>query len=950
MTKVISSFSNTTGDLQSLDDEYVGLVRFFSKPEIKSRVDFEPHLNEDLDTLTSTILDAKKEMRLFHFSGHSRQSGLDFPEAEFDARHVVRFFNTLNQEENNLQCMFINGCENAEIIRKLKKVPVVIGTKSKIQDSVAQKFTQDFFSSLISGKSSYRQAFLDALAAQRSPDYKVFEPLRGEGAADQLTGDEELNQYYMVVNDDEVANQKFPFRKGPANFAKYIFIMLILLALIFGILFRDQLLGMVRGYTCPDWDDDSKCRMLVADFNYSGNFPDINELIAEEIKDNEEVNPYIEAKHTAEFKDYLKRESGREELHKLCGYEFSLTGDVVDTDGGKYKMELDLFTDYPDFRDEESETIEIGSTDELKQMVQTVGPQNSDHFLLNRLCIACAQKREELIPVIEKSMKEYKKTMASAESYQNLNMEMFALHKRRGDQEKMLTVLSNIADVGNNDYVLGALERTVRLNKDLEMVPEAFRNQSRYIDETEMRLENPAAFKMNFPEDAYVRNQLKMRLNRGNYVLAHPEELRDHLRAALTDFRMLQEANFRGGDYREQIRKILELLEGGSVTPAPEMQELTGLVRDQNGRPIAGVQIRYEGGQVASGADGRFYLEFPETDQLTGKTIILRKEGFHPVRFRIRDVEELKDVRMERQEEVPETRLYTFKGEVRDCDHKGTVLEEIYIDGVSVPLSNSGYMRRIEATPGTTVQISLPGGFHFQGEESIQVVLGDEPGFDRTLHVYSEPARYSLYGKVVGNGVGVPGAAVQLAGTNTATRTRRTGDFVLSAEVDICSELEISAQGYDAATLLIKEHLGQGPRVDIGEVELKKLAPQPDPDTEVKPEIVLQTLNVQGDDYKSLLTGLRRAGYAVSDKSSMYDKKPPGFPDKNTVLYMDDAYADDAKKVARAMYKLANVEFDIRKWKPSTIELERLKALRRARDLQTGRNRIYVQYMIPYIK
>jgi len=105
MSRIISTFSNPKGDLQSLQDEYSTLSRLFHEPDIKEKVDFEPYINESIDDITSKIVAAQKDLRLFHFSGHSQSSGLDFPESEFDQNHLVNFFSSINNDSNRIDCV-----------------------------------------------------------------------------------------------------------------------------------------------------------------------------------------------------------------------------------------------------------------------------------------------------------------------------------------------------------------------------------------------------------------------------------------------------------------------------------------------------------------------------------------------------------------------------------------------------------------------------------------------------------------------------------------------------------------------------------------------------------------------------------------------------------------------------------------------------------------------------
>jgi hypothetical protein len=78
MSKIYSSLSNDTGDLEELKNEFSDLYNFFNDKTVKEKVDHQILLNEPLDKITSDLIAAQKDLRLFHFSGHSGKDGLYF--------------------------------------------------------------------------------------------------------------------------------------------------------------------------------------------------------------------------------------------------------------------------------------------------------------------------------------------------------------------------------------------------------------------------------------------------------------------------------------------------------------------------------------------------------------------------------------------------------------------------------------------------------------------------------------------------------------------------------------------------------------------------------------------------------------------------------------------------------------------------------------------------------
>lgn len=268
--KIFSIFSNPSGDLQGLQQELTSLFNLFNSADVKEKVDFQFSINDTVDQITSKLIGEQKDTSVFLFSGHSGKGGLNFSDEDFSSDHLVQFFNTLNSDKNSIQCVILNGCENEEIVKRLKNIPLVIGTKSKIQDSAAQKFTLDFFNALLKSESTYEQAFKEAISAGRNLNYSIYDNTRGEGYIDDLDQVNSLNQYFISKNSQKVADSRFPFKKKKTKegtkWVRYIAGIMTLAAILLVGFFWNDIQTLIRGYSCPNFYKENKCNILITDF------------------------------------------------------------------------------------------------------------------------------------------------------------------------------------------------------------------------------------------------------------------------------------------------------------------------------------------------------------------------------------------------------------------------------------------------------------------------------------------------------------------------------------------------------------------------------------------------------------------------------------------------------------------------------------------------------------
>ena len=109
--------------------------------EIKS-LDFS-----SIDSVLEALNTNNKRLFLLHFAGHSGTNFLSFDRGTAYASGITSKL----KECVNLKLVFLNGCNNVELVRSLKaiNVPYIIGTKSSIADKAAKTFSAKFFDYLV---------------------------------------------------------------------------------------------------------------------------------------------------------------------------------------------------------------------------------------------------------------------------------------------------------------------------------------------------------------------------------------------------------------------------------------------------------------------------------------------------------------------------------------------------------------------------------------------------------------------------------------------------------------------------------------------------------------------------------------------------------------------------------------------------------------------------------
>ena len=658
MALIYSSFADSLNQpLDGLVGEFTKLLSYLNSKEIKKRVDFQAAYGMSVNELTTDLIRHQKDLRLFHFSGHSSNDGLDLPEADFETAHFSNFFNTLNSEKQ-LECVLLNGCSNAALVKKLSNVPVVIGSTSPILNKDAIKFTNDFFGALIGGNVSYELAFKQATDALTETTDQT-DIIRGGGA---LATRQSFNKYFMVINDQEVAGRKFPVKTSNSrrilSWVIYLAILLTIGAGAWFYLHRDEIKEVATGLNCPEWEDTKKCNVLVADFND----PDANQFISDGINKSAGLSEYLSARYRHSLnEDVIRDESIQShELPERCKFDYLLTGAVNDA---RKLITIELI---PQILAESNEAeYRIVDLYDFRKTIKDIKDIDQDTLILSQICVACATK-DKLPPKLAEAQIQKLKNKPGAENiFQDQNETMAYYYLQKTDTTSAIHSLEEIASIDINDKSLAALEAKSELQLASRQFSMAYQTQSRYIQSVDDRLNAPSRYKMSAPEDDYQTAYQDARLARARLVLKQPDKLAFANEQALEDFKFLERTRYKSRRYTTEIKTIQDRL---SLPPEPptDPKPIQLIVRTDKGRGIRTAVAVYNNQTYQADRNGFISIPCPN-DNCLRRWCRIKAEGFDNKDINLQRLTNGMNITLNRTVVAPR---YTAKGKVVDRNNR----------------------------------------------------------------------------------------------------------------------------------------------------------------------------------------------------------------------------------------------------------------------------------------
>lgn len=697
MALIYSSFSQSEEKvLPQLEQEHAKLTQYFLSREVKEVVDYLPAYGHTVAQLTGDLIARQNEVKLFHFSGHSNAGGLDFSGADFQKEHVSTFFNTLNADKVKLECIFLNGCDNVEIVRRLSGIPVVIGTRSPILDKDAFLFTVNFFRALVGGRSSYETAFNQACRSLSQQQQGKVSATRGV----DLRQHEHLpviNDYFIHVNQEKVAKRRFPLghSTGRRILSRVQYLAILITLIVAAVVFMswDTILYHTRGYYCPDWTDKEKCNILVGGFN--GEYT--NEFISDAINENDTFVQYIESAYEIDLKTFIRNSAILEkDFPECCGFDYLVTG-AVDEKDTLTRVSIKTYPVNSVVNATQQATI-LGNLFDFRDSIQRISNIYQDQLVLTRICLSCAEK---MAPLRMKAKDDIQKIAANEELapiYQDLNEELAAIYLRAEDTLTTIALLQRVASKDINDKTLAALETVSQLQIGLREFQPAYATQTNYIQAIQARQRSPDLYQLDARPETYESARRELMLRRARLVLDQAAVF-DNIQTqqALKDFQYLQSQEGDPGLYEEEINTLCDRL--GSNCGSAQNEPVDLKIRSRDGAVIAHAEAAYDGNTYR--ANDRGIIQIPcLNEDCIGQRITVSAAGYYSREETIRRVAE-------------EQRIYLGELPENEIELKGTVMQKggKPVPGATVTLGNekttTGKFGNFSL--GTYPQSNLPG-------------------------------------------------------------------------------------------------------------------------------------------------------------------------------------------------------------------------------------------------
>lgn len=189
--------------LKNLGREKERLRRTFT--DKKEHIQAKFAVSEDPADWVAELQDCRKEITLFHFSGHANSQLLQFMQNDGSPAHISgRRIAPLFEKElaPHLDLVFLNACATSGHVKYFHEVgvPIVIATPKSVLDTDAFKFSDIFYRSLMEGN-TLKQAFNDALVPV---SYSVtgggIHPYRGFELDEEEVGEEKWGLFLLEEN------------------------------------------------------------------------------------------------------------------------------------------------------------------------------------------------------------------------------------------------------------------------------------------------------------------------------------------------------------------------------------------------------------------------------------------------------------------------------------------------------------------------------------------------------------------------------------------------------------------------------------------------------------------------------------------------------------------------------------------------------------------------------
>lgn len=203
------AFANDKKATLSLGKEEAAAQEALTAPHISSRVEYKNLGQASLDKIYRNFSQNLGRIAVFHYGGHSDDQFLSLTDTNARASSL----GTLMGMEENLQLVFLNGCNNNGQVEELRKKNVkaaIIATFVKIDDDRALAFCKKFYETLAGGaeEMTIKKAFNVAKSYLQNDSIKPSKTHRGIGQPKEPRSSE--FEWALHLPDEQIEDWSIP--------------------------------------------------------------------------------------------------------------------------------------------------------------------------------------------------------------------------------------------------------------------------------------------------------------------------------------------------------------------------------------------------------------------------------------------------------------------------------------------------------------------------------------------------------------------------------------------------------------------------------------------------------------------------------------------------------------------------------------------------------------------
>lgn len=259
----------------------------------------------------------------------------------------------------------------------------------------------------------------------------------------------------------------------------------------------------------------------------------------------------------------------------------------------------------------------------------------------------------------------------------------------------------------------------------------------------------------------------------------------------------------------------------------PTTIRISGVVMDESGARMPGVNIGSKFSQQVSDTEGLFQFEVPANIDLSNETVSFSLDNFESRRIPIPDIQTRPRVVMKKKATMM---TYTISGKVKLCDDVMPNIKAFKVGPNTVKLrKDRSYRTELTMEAGSSIDIQIPSEYRLRQNSSSTITLGNNSSITHNLSILLasfSPMDIIITGVALSNGKPMEGATIGFVGKGgKTTKASQNGTFRLQMQwTNQCSRFKLYARnerwGHNESGLLypLDAWAGTPSRVDFGNI------------------------------------------------------------------------------------------------------------------------------------